>query len=89
MIQFFHDFHLTLDTFATVGLHEFNLFIDFDCYLLVEHLVESETNDSISTLAYPFAYEVIVEVLDRTILSVEFDHVLVRLPFTLVNLCFI
>jgi len=89
MVKFFHDFHLTLDTFATIRFHELDLFIDFYSYLLVEHLVESETNNGIGTLAYPFTYEVIVEVLDRAILSVEFDHVLVRLPFALVHLCFI
>ena len=89
MVQLFHDFHLTFDTFATVRFHELDLFIDFDSYLLVEHLVKAETNDSIGTLAYSFTYEVIVEVLDRAILSVELNHVLVRLPFTLVHLCFI
>jgi hypothetical protein len=89
MVKLFHDFHLSFDTFAPIWLHQFYFLVDFDSYLLVEHLVQTQTNDCIGTLTDALADEIIIQVFYCTIRGVELDHILIWLPVTLIDLSFI
>ena len=89
MVELFHDFHFTFDTLPAVWLHKFDLLVDLDGYLLIEHLVQAKSHDSVGTLTDPLSDEIVVQVLDRAICCAEFDDFLVRLTLTLVHLCFI
>lgn len=60
MVQFLHNFHLPLDTLPSIGFHQFDFLVDFDCYLLVEHLVETQPDDGVGTLTDTFANEIVV-----------------------------
>lgn len=86
MVQLFHYFHLSLHALPPVRLHEFDLFVDLDGDLLVEHLVETESHDCVGSLSDPLADEVIVQVLDCAVGSAEFNNFLIWLPLTFINL---
>lgn len=60
MVEFLHDFHLTLDALATIRLHQLDFFVDFDSNLLVEHLVETESDDSIGSLPESLPDKVVI-----------------------------
>ena len=89
VIEPLHDLHLALDRLAPVGLHQLDLLVDLDGDLLVEHLVQPESHHCVRALADALANEIVVEVLDRAVLGVEFDHFLVRLALRLVDLRFV
>ena len=89
MIQLLHYLHLSLHTLASVRLHQLELFIDLDSYLLIEHLVQPEAHDCVGTLTDALANEIVVQVLYCTVLRAKLYHVLARLALALVHLSLI
>ena len=71
VVQLLHNLHLALDTFASVGLHQFCLLVDLDSDFLVERAVQAQTHHSVGTLTNPLSNEVVVQILDRTIRSAK------------------
>ena len=89
MIQLLHDFHLAFDTFPSIRLHQLYLLIYFHRNLLIKHLMQAQSHDSIGTLPYPLPDKIIIQILYRTIRCAKFYNFLVRLSFTFVHLGFI
>ena len=89
MIKLLHNFHLAFDTFPSIWLHQLYLLVNFHRNLLIEHLVQAQSHDSIGTLPYSFSDKIIIQILYRTIRCAKFYNLLVRLSFTFVHLSFI
>lgn len=78
VVQLLHDFHLTLDGLAPVWLHQFRLLVDLHSDFLVQKPVQAETYHSVGTLPDALPDEIVVEVLNRTVLGAKL--IISRLP---------
>lgn len=54
MVQFFHDFNLSLDPFSSIGLKQLKFLIDFGSYLLSTFIMDANSYHSISSLSDSF-----------------------------------
>lgn len=79
MINLLHDLYFSLDTFPSIWLQQFEFLVNFDSNLLVEYLVQANSNDGISTLSDPLADDVVVDVLYMTAFSTELILLLLAL----------
>ena len=64
VVELLHNLHFTFDAFASVGLIQFGLLVDFDGNLLVQCTMQSKTNYSICSLPNSFANKVAVEIFN-------------------------
>ena len=71
MVDLLHDFDFSLYTFSTIRLQEFELLVNFNCDLLIENFVQTNSDDSICTLSDSFTYNVIVNVFDVASIGTE------------------
>ena len=76
MVNFLHDLYFSLHRLSAVRLQQLELLVDFDCYLLVEQLVEAHSDNCIGTLPNPLSDDVVIDILNRASISAE----LVLLP---------
>ena len=71
MVDFLHDFDLSLHALAPVGLKQLELFVYLDSDLLVQNLVQSNSHHSIRSLPNSLSNDVVVDVLDGAPLGAE------------------
>lgn len=89
MIQLLHNFHLAFYAFPSIWLHQLYLLVNFHRNLLIEHLVQAQSHDSIGTLPYSLPDKIIIQIFYRTIRCTKFYNFLIWLSFTFVHLSFI
>lgn len=71
MVNLLHDFDLSFHALPSVWLLQLELLVDLDCNLLIQRLVEPDSDDSVGTLADAFADDVVVDVVDRAFFRAE------------------
>ena len=89
VVKFLHDLDFSLHGFPTARLDQLHLVVDLDCDLLVQELMQSEPHHSVSTLADPFADDVVVKVLNRAALRAELQVFCTGRSVLLVHLSFV
>lgn len=71
MINLLHNLDLPLDALATIGLEQLELLVNFDCDLLVQDFVKTNSHDCIRTLTYSLSNYVVVDIFNVTSLCAE------------------
>jgi hypothetical protein len=61
MIKPFHQSNFTPDTLFPLNVFNFLFFIDFKCNFFIQFLMHSNTDNSICSLAYLLAYDIVTE----------------------------
>lgn len=84
MINLLHDLYFSLHTFPPIWLQQFEFLVNFDSNLLIEYLVEANSNDGVRALSDPLADDVVVDVLYVTAFSAELILLLLALLSMLV-----
>lgn len=89
VIQFLHNFHFPFNGLSSVWFHQFDFFINLYRDLLIQNLVETKSDHSISTLADPLADNVVVKVIDSAAFSAKFLIFESRCTLHLIDLCLV
>ena len=89
MVQLFHNLHFALDRLSPRRFCQLELIVNLDGDLLVQDFVQAQTNNSVSSLAYSFAYDVVVQILNRASACTELQVLFCRCAFLLVDLGFV
>ena len=71
MVNLFHNFDLSFDTFPPIWLKQLELLINLDSDLLIQHFVKSNSDNCISSLAYSFTNDVAIDVFNVAAISTE------------------
>lgn len=71
MVDFFHDFDFSLDTLSTVWLEELVLLINFNCNLLIQKLVKTNSDNCVRSLPDSLADDIVINIFNCATFSAK------------------